>query len=98
MGSILAGVWIGGRAPWLGVGMIAAGALAINGLWWWALPITGTITLVIVGFAVHRARRMTRAETAALPKPQRHKRNREPVAPDAFAIGGDGGELNPSSR
>lgn len=57
---MLAGVFLGGRAPWLGAGVLAAGAILMASVAYWLWPIMVPVTLVVVAFAVFRARELTR--------------------------------------
>ena len=57
---MLAGIFLGGRAPWLGAGVLAAGAILMASVAYWLWPIMVPVTLVVVAFAVFRARELTR--------------------------------------
>jgi len=57
---MLAGTFLGGRAPWLGAGVLAAGAILMASVAYWLWPIMVPVTLVVVAFAVFRARELTR--------------------------------------
>ena len=57
---MLAGIFLGGRAPRLGAGVLATGAILMAGLAFWLWPIMVPVTLVVVAFAVFRARELTR--------------------------------------
>ncbi len=62
---ILGGLLIMGRYPWAGVGLLAAGAIFMTGLWYWMIPILGPVTLVVVAFGILRARSLARERRAA---------------------------------
>jgi len=62
--SMLAGVLVSGRRPWLGVALIALGAIPVAFFLYWMLVITLPVTTVIVGYAVFWALRERSAQGA----------------------------------
>ena len=62
--SMLAGVLVSGRRPWLGVALIALGAIPVAFFLYWMLVITLPVTTVIVGYAVFWALRGRSAQSA----------------------------------
>ena len=68
---MLAGIFLEGRAPWLGAGVLAAGAILMAAAAFWLWPVMVPITLVVIAFAAFRARELKR------------ERGRAPVSPVA---------------
>ena len=62
--SMLAGVLVSARRPWVGVALIAAGAVPVAFFLYWMLVITLPVTTVIVGYAVFWALRERSAQSA----------------------------------
>src|SRR3989304_2021281 len=65
LATILAGALILGglfmiKSPWPAAGTLSSGALLLPLLWNWIWPITVPVMLVVVAFAVFRARELTR--------------------------------------
>ena len=60
--SVLAGVAVAGglltsrRNPWLGIGLVAAGAITVAAAWYWMLVITIPIGIALVAIAYFRGR------------------------------------------
>src|SRR3990170_1489573 len=60
--SVLAGAAVGAglltsrRNPLLGIGLVAAGAITVAAAWYWMLPITIPVGIVVVAIAYFRAR------------------------------------------
>lgn len=65
--AMLAGLLINDRSPWLSTGLIVAGAVGMAVLWFWLFYALVPLTLVVVGFAIVRARRVTREQGLAVP-------------------------------
>ena len=63
-GSILWGLRLGERAPWLGAGLLIGGTLAMALLWYWLFVISLPLLLLVSWFAVSRARRSERERRA----------------------------------
>ncbi len=61
---MLAGVLVSARRPWVGVGLIALGAIPVAFFLYWMLVITLPVTAVIVGYAVFWALRVRSAQSA----------------------------------
>ena len=57
---VLLGLFISKRSPWLGTSLIAIGAVAGAAVWFWLFFILVPLTIVVIAFAVSRARRFTR--------------------------------------
>jgi len=55
--SMLAGALVSSRRPWVGVALIAVGAIPVAFFLYWMLVITVPVTAVIVGYAVFWAMR-----------------------------------------
>ena len=55
-GAILAGLYLGERAPWPGAGLLIGGTLAMAVLWYWIVVISVPILLLVTWFATSRAR------------------------------------------
>ena len=55
--AIISGLVISARRPGLGIGLVAAGTIAISSLWYWAAMITVPIGLVLLAIAYFRAGR-----------------------------------------
>jgi len=64
---MLAGIFLGSRAPWLGAGVLAAGAILMASVAYWLWPVMVPATLVVVAFAVFRARESTRGRAPVSP-------------------------------
>ena len=56
-GTIICGLVVSLRRPVLGIGLVAAGVIAISVLWYWAAMITVPIGFVLLAVANSRARR-----------------------------------------
>lgn len=63
---MLSGLLVGGRAPRLSAGLVAAGAIVMAFLWFWLFYALVPLTLIIVGSAIYRARRAIREREPAL--------------------------------
>ncbi len=55
--AIISGLVISARRPGLGIGLVAAGTIAISALWYWAAMITVPIGLGLLALAYFRAGR-----------------------------------------
>jgi hypothetical protein len=55
--AIISGLVISARRPSLGIGLVAAGTIAISALWYWFAMITVPIGLVLLAIAYFRAGR-----------------------------------------
>ena len=64
---VLVGAFLEGRAPRLAVGVLAAGAILMASAAYWLWPVMVPITVIVVGFAVFRARELTRERAPASP-------------------------------
>lgn len=62
--SILGGLYLGERAPWLGAGMVIGGTLAMAVLWYWLVVISVPVWLLVTWFSTSRARRFQRERRA----------------------------------
>ena len=56
---MLAGVFLEARVPWLGAAVLAGGAILMASAAYWLWPVMVPITLVVVAFALFRARELT---------------------------------------
>jgi len=65
--SMLAGVLVSARRPWLGVALIALRAIPVAFFLYWMLVITLPVTAALVGYAVFWAPRSRRAESSREP-------------------------------
>ena len=61
--SMLAGALVSARRPWLGVALIAVGAIPVAFFLYWMLVITLPVTAVIVGYALFWALRFRGAQS-----------------------------------
>lgn len=66
--AMLTGLAVGGRSPWLGAGLLAAGAVVMAVLWFWLFFILVPAALVVVTLSVVRARRETASRRPAQPQ------------------------------
>ena len=66
---MLAGIFLEGRSPWLGAGVVAVGAVLMASVAYWLWPVMVPITFVVVAFAVFRARDLTRERGRAPASP-----------------------------
>ncbi len=57
---VVGGLLIGKRSPWLGTSLVAIGAVAMAALYFWLFFILVPLTIVVIAFAVFRARRFAR--------------------------------------
>jgi hypothetical protein len=57
---VVGGLLIGKRSPWLGASLVAIGAVAMAALYFWLFFILVPLTIVVIAFAVFRARRFAR--------------------------------------
>jgi hypothetical protein len=64
---ILLGLFISKRSPWLGTSLVAIGAVAMTALWFWLFFILVPLTIVVIAFAVFRARRLTQERDRIAP-------------------------------
>jgi len=65
----LVGIFLEGRAPWLGAGVVAVGAILMASVAYWLWPVMAPITIVVVAFAVFRARELSRERGRAPASP-----------------------------
>ena len=56
----LAGLLVAQRAPQLGTALVSVGVIAMAAVWFWMFLITVPVGLLVIGFAVFRARRFVR--------------------------------------
>jgi hypothetical protein len=54
--AVAAGLLTSKRNPLLGIGLVAAGAITVAAAWYWMLPITIPVGIVLVAIAYFRAR------------------------------------------
>ena len=59
-GSILWGLHLGERAPWLGAWLLIGGTLLVALLWYWFFVVSVPVLILVIWFAVSRARRFER--------------------------------------
>jgi hypothetical protein len=64
---VVGGLLIGKRSPWLGTSLVAIGAVAMTALWFWLFFILVPLTIVVIAFAVFRARRLTQERDRIAP-------------------------------
>ena len=57
---VLVGAFLEGRAPWLGSGVVAVGAILMASIVYWLWPVMVPVTVVVIAFAVFRARELSR--------------------------------------
>lgn len=62
--SMLAGALVSSRRPWVGVALIAVGAIPVAFFLYWMLVITLPVTAAVVGYAVLWALRFRSAQSA----------------------------------
>lgn len=64
---VVGGLLIGKRSPWLGTSLVAIGAVAMAALYFWLFFILVPLTIVVIAFAVFRARRLARERDRIAP-------------------------------
>ncbi len=64
---VVVGLLIGKRSPWLGTSLVAIGAVAMAALYFWLFFILVPLTIVVIAFAVFRARRFARERDRIAP-------------------------------
>ena len=64
---VLLGLFISKRSPWLGASLVAIGAVAMAVLYFWLFFILVPLTIVVIAFAVLRARGFARERDRIAP-------------------------------
>ncbi len=64
---ILSGLFISKRSPWLGASLVAIGTVAMAALYFWLFFILVPLTIVVIAFAVFRARSFARERNRIAP-------------------------------
>ena len=56
---VLSGLYMIKRSPRLGPGLVAIGAVAVTATWFWMFFIFAPISIIVIAFAIVRARRFS---------------------------------------